>query len=317
MRLIPCPIEADVLRKLYSEDHLTDAAIARQLGEGVTSKHVRRWRIRAEIPTINRTERHDVPPIEGALVSLLVGSVLGDGRLDRLKNTTRFIENHAADQRDYLEWKVGLWGSWVKSGVRPVVWSRPEGDFPGFRFETVAHAELNPWHNVFYGSGTRKRLDRAIVPLVDELALAIWFMDDGSAGWWPRITFGMDVVSQGIAMGIFDRFGLHPRWEICKGNTGNFLFEGEDQAHRFIALVTPHMPECMRRKLTFGFQGPHYQVRQVLTEEALRKMVSEGVPIRRMARELGVGASTVERHLRMFHLTHPRRMGRPPRPRSA
>ncbi len=254
-----------------------------------------------------------MPPIEGSLVSLLVGSVLGDGRLDRLKNTTRFIENHAADQREYLEWKAALWGSWVKSGVKPVVWKRPEGDFPGFRFETVAHAELNPWHNVFYGMGTKKRLDRAVVPLVDEFALAVWFMDDGSAGWWPRITFSMDVVSQGIAMGIFDRFGLHPRWEIHKGNTGDFIFEGEDQAHRFIALVTPHMPECMRRKLTFGFQGPHYQVRQVLTEDVLRKMASEGVPIKRMARELGQSETTVRRYLQTLNIAHPRRIGRPRR----
>jgi hypothetical protein len=313
MRLIPCPLETAALRKLYLEDHLTDAAIASQFGAGVSSKQVRRWRIRAGIPTINRTERHEVPPIEGSLVSLLVGSVLGDGRLDRLKNTTRFIENHAADQREYLEWKVGLWGPWVKSGVKPVVWVHPEGSFPGFRFETVAHAELNPWHNVFYGSSTRKRLDRAVVPLVDEFALAIWFMDDGSAGWWPRITFGMDVVSQGVAMGIFDRFGLHPRWEIHKGNTGDFIFEGEDQAHRFIALVAPHMPECMRRKLTFGFQGPHYQVRQVLTEDALRKMASEGVPIKRMARELGQSETTVRRYLQTLNIAHPRRIGRPPR----
>jgi len=313
MRAIPCPLAASELRKLYLEDHLTDAAIASQLGSGVSSKQVRRWRIRAGIPTLNRTERHEVPPIEDRLVSLLVGSVLGDGRLDRLKNTTRFIENHAADQREYLEWKAVLWGAWVKSGVKPVVWKRPEGDFPGFRFETVAHAELNPWHNVFYGMGTKKRLDRAVVPLVDEFALAVWFMDDGSAGWWPRITFGMDVVSQGIAMGIFDRFGLHPRWEIHKGNTGDFIFEGEEQAHRFIALVTPHMPECMRRKLTFGFQGPHYQVRQALTEDVFRKMASEGVPIKRMARELGVGASTVERHLQTFGIAHPRRIGRPRR----
>jgi len=148
---------------------------------------------------------------------------------------------------------------------------------------------------------------------VDEFALAVWFMDDGSAGWWPRITFSMDVVSQGIAMGIFDRFGLHPRWEIHKGNTGDFIFEGEDQAHRFIALVTPHMPECMRRKLTFGFQGPHYQVRQVLTEDVLRKMASEGVPIKRMARELGQSETTVRRYLQTLNIAHPRRIGRPRR----
>jgi hypothetical protein len=310
MKLIPCPFDAAEIRRLYLEEHLTDAAIAERLGS--ETRQIRRWRLRAGVATINRTERHDVPPIADTLRSLLIGSVLGDGRLDRLKNTTRYLENHAADQLDYLEWKVRLWGAWVKSGVKPVTWIQGEKSFQGFRFETVAQASLNPWHDLFYGSGTRKRLIREVVSLVDDFALAVWFMDDGSTGWWPRITFGMDAVSQGIAMGIFDRFGLHPRWEICKGNTGNFIFEGEDQAHRFIALITPHMPECMRRKLVFGFQGPHYQVRQVLTEEMLRAMASKGVPIKRMARELGQAEGTVRRHLEKLGIEHPRKVGRPP-----
>ncbi len=238
--------------------------------------------------------------------------MLGDGRLSRTVNASRYQENHCDAQKDYLAWKVEQWGSWVTQPIKPVVWRRPEGDFNGWRFHTVSHASLNEWQGLFYDAGGGpKRLERKVVDLVDEYALSVWFMDDGSTGWWPRITFGMDSTSQGIGMAILDRHGFKPRWEIHKGNTGDFIFEGEDQAHRFMAIVQAHIPECMARKLTFGFQGPHYKVRQVLTEEVLSDMASRGVPIKRMGQELGQSPTTIDRHLKELGIEHPRTVGRP------
>jgi hypothetical protein len=121
----------------------------------------------------------------------------------------------------------------------------------------------------------------------------------------------MDPASRGIALAIFDKFGFSPRWEIHQGKTGDFLFEGEDQAERFIALIKPHMPECMHHKLTFGFQGPHYQVRQKLPEDQLRTLAAQGVPIRKMAERLGAAPTTVDRHLKKYGIEHPRVIGRP------
>lgn len=311
MKAIPCPISASDLRTLYEEQRLTDEQIVLQLGGDVTLKRVRSWRKRFGIETLRRADRHDIPPIEGRLRSLLIGSMLGDGRLSRTVNASRYQENHSDAQKDYISWKVTEWGAWVKDGVAPVVWRKPEGNFPGWRFHTVSHPSLNEWHTRFYESTGPKRLVREVVDLVDDLALAIWFMDDGSTGWWPRITFGMDPISQGIAMAIFDRFGFKPRWDIHKGNTGTFHFEGEDQAHRFIELVTPHMPECMKRKLVFGFQGRHYQIRQTLPASQLRELAEANVPIRQIAREHDLSPTVVSRQLIMNGIPHPRKVGRP------
>ena len=313
MKAIPCPITSEELRRLYVEEKLTDEAIVERVGSEATLKRVRSWRKRFGIETIGRTERNEVLPIEGRLRSLLIGSMLGDGRLSRTTNASRFQENHCDAQKEYLAWKVEQWGSWVKEPMKPVTWHKPEGDFHGWRFHTASHPSLNEWHSLFYDADGPKRLDRKVVDLVDDFALAIWFMDDGSTGWWPRITFGMDAVSQGIAMALLDRHGFKPRWHIHKGNTGEFTFEGEDQALRFIALVQTHTPECMSQKLSFGFQGPHYQIRQALTEEVLQDMASRGVPIKRMGKELGQSPTTIDRHLKDFGIEHPRTMGRPKR----
>jgi len=312
MRKIDCPVPAEELRRLYLDDKLADPAIVERLGAGATLKRVRAWRKRFGIETISPSERNYVPPIEGSLRSLLVGSMLGDGGLNRQPNSTRYMENHANNQKEYLEWKQAQWGSWDQVGIKPVTWVLKGQSFAGWRFATVCHPSLNEWHALFYGGPKGpKRLEREVVDLVDELALAIWFMDDGSAGWWPCFTFGMDLVSRGIAYAIFDKFGFHPEWAPHQGKTGDFLLKGEDQANRFIALVKPHMPECMHYKLKFGFQGRHYQIRQSLTEETLRSLASDGVPIREMSRRLGVGYQTVSNHLKDFGIHHPRKVGRP------
>ena len=311
MKALTCPIPPEELRQLYTEQKLTDEAIVERLGGDATLKRVRSWRHRFGIETMGRTERYEVPPIEGRLRSLLIGSMLGDGRLSRTVNASRFQENHADSQKDYLAWKVEQWGSWVKEPMKPVTWRRPEGSFPGWRFHTVSHPSLNDWHALFYDAYGPKRLDPRVLDYVDAFALAIWFMDDGSTGWWPRITFGLLPASHTIAMDIFARFSLKPRWEVHKGNTGTFLFDEENQAHLFIALVKPHMPECMTKKLTFGFQGPHYQVRQALTENTLRELAADGVPIQEIGRRLGVGYSTVSRYLHDLGIVHPRKVGRP------
>jgi hypothetical protein len=309
MKLVPCPISEAELRTLYLETKLTDSEIATQVG--CPLKHIRRWRHRWGIETICRTERHEVLPISGRLRSVLVGSMLGDGRISKSTHVARYMENHAEDQRDYLEWKSKEWGSWVQLGLRPVTWTLQDEEYDGWRFETVSHATMLSWHELFYPEPGPKQLQPQMVDLVDTLALAIWFMDDGSAAWWPVITFGMKSESREVAQSIFRKFSLNPRWAPGQGNTGQFIFEGEDQAHLFISLVKPHMPECMLHKLNFGFQGEQYQIRQVLTEGVLRELASKGVPIKRMAKMLGESTTTVDRHLKKHGIDHLRKVGRP------
>jgi len=314
MKAIPCPVSPEQLRHLYHDEKLTDEEIVTLLGEDASLKRVRSWRKRFKIQTINRTERHMVTEIVGPLRSLLVGSMLGDGRLNKPANVARYMECHSDAQKAYLQWKTEQWGPWIQGDIKPVMWNKKDGKtFPGWRVETVCHATLNPWHEMFYGEGkTKKSLQPTVVDYVDSFALAIWYLDDGSVGWWPRITFGMDEESRKVAISIFAKFSLYPHWSHCVGNTGNFEFNSEEQANLFLSLVRPHIPECMQYKLSgFGFQGKHYQVRQLLTEETLREYAGRGVPIRKIAQELEVGASTVTRHLEKWEINHPRLIGRP------
>jgi len=314
MQPVPCPISPERLQDLYLEEKLTDDQIVTLLNTEdasweVTVKRVRSWRKRLGVRTLKKWGRHDVPPIEGRLRSLLIGSMLGDGRIGT--GLPRYMENHSEAQRGYLEWKAALWGeAWVPDGVKPVQW----GKYPGFRLQTVSHPSLCPWRDLFYENREKgwKRLIPEVVDQVDELALAIWYLDDGCAAWWPTFTFGASKDSLPVAEAIFEKFGLAPRWQLLKGQTGNFHMEREDTAHKFLEIIRPHVPECMAYKLSgFGFQGSHYKVRQKLTEETLRPLAEAGVPIRRIASQLGVGATTVNTYLKRLGISHPRTKGNP------
>lgn len=320
MRAIACPIAEERLRDLYAVQKLTDETIVELLrSEGhnlgntfqTRIKRVRSWRRRFGIETVPRWDRNQVPPIEGRLKSILVGSMLGDGRLAFRGQATAYGEFHCTEQLNYLKWKMAEWGpAWL---LRPE--PIPIGS-SGFRLATVVHSSLNEWQALFYADRERgwKRLVPALIEHVDELALAIWYLDDGHAGWWPSITFGADLESRRVAFQILAKFDLHPSWHdhVQRETTGSLTMRGEAEALRFIEIIRPHVPACMAYKLgPFGFQGKHYQVRAALTEEKLRPLAEANTPIKVIARELGVGATTVCRYLEKFGIPHQKLRGNP------
>lgn len=319
MRAIPCPVPQQELEQLYLIEKLTDEEIVERIGKEATVKRVRSWRKRFGIRTLQRWERHDVPVIEGRLKSLLVGSMLGDGRIVYRTHASHYTERHEEPQKPYLEWKMAQWGSWVR--VEPKHNDKVvEGKtYRSWRFHTVAHASLNDWQARFYENRDRgwKRLLPEIVDHVDEFALAIWYLDDGGAAWWPDITFGGDAESRKVAWAIFEKFGLKPRWQPVKEmegrETGAFHMEREDTAEKFLDLIRPHVPACMAYKIqNFGYDsGRNNIIKGKLDPEVLRDLASRGVPLRRMGKLLGVGAATVDRHLKKHGIVHPRTKGNP------
>lgn len=226
--------------------------------------------------------------------------MLGDGRLVRSKSASYYTESHCGDQKAYLEWKAAFWAGW-DSRIDPVPDKR---GYSQFRLRTCAHDSLNSWHAKFYPSGKGwKSLSPDLIKQVDAFALAIWYLDDGHAGWWPSITFGMNEASRLEAIRIFRKFDLEPRWVRVSGKTGVFHMEREATAERFLDLIRPHVPDCMSCKVEgFGFQGVGHQIRQRVTREVLEDGVHQGVPISQMARELGVGATTISRRLRKWKI---------------
>ena len=105
--------------------------------------------------------------------SIITGKLLGDGTLRRKTNTLLEV-NHSYKQQDYVFWLYENLSNLVstppsirKSGVNR----------KSCRFTTCSIPALNTFYADFYPQGN-KSIPRFLK--LNPLALAIWFMDDGS-----------------------------------------------------------------------------------------------------------------------------------------
>jgi DNA-directed RNA polymerase subunit beta' len=119
-----------------------------------------------------------------AQMSVLVGSLFGDGHLSkRHHNFPAFQERHCARQKEYLEWKATVLAEFSRRAVREYIASEVGFNAAGqemVEWTTLAQPAFLDLHRIFYGSG-EKRFPPEAFHRLDILALAVWFLDDGSA----------------------------------------------------------------------------------------------------------------------------------------
>jgi hypothetical protein len=111
---------------------------------------------------------------------MLNGMLLGDAHLERQKGAraARLKIEHSVAQAEYVCWKYSEWQSWVRTPPKERKRENRLGTSSvNVGFTTLAHDELEAVRVKFYVSG------RKIVPVdlqLTPLAVAVWFMDDGS-----------------------------------------------------------------------------------------------------------------------------------------
>lgn len=115
--------------------------------------------------------------------SIIVGTLLGDGHLETQngRKTFRLKIEHTSSQELYVTWLYEQLQDWVLSppASKP---KRISGIVTThFWFQTLSAAQFRFYGLQFYDEQSRKRVPKLIRKLLTPLALAVWFMDDGSA----------------------------------------------------------------------------------------------------------------------------------------
>jgi recombination protein RecA len=107
--------------------------------------------------------------------SIVIGSLLGDGAM-RCKTNALLEINHCFEQRAYVDWKYRHLINLVRTGPKA---RTGNGSRIAYRFTTLSLSELTPYHAAFYDGGVKS------IPVLEltPLALAVWFMDDGSKSY--------------------------------------------------------------------------------------------------------------------------------------
>ncbi len=141
--------------------------------------------------TLNTSEGNTVGSLTETQRSIIVGSLLGDGTMRCRANALLEI-NHAASQRDYVDWKYRHLADLV--GTPPKLRSGNRGRI-AYRFTTLSLPELTTFYKIFYVE-RRKVVPESLV--LTPLSLAVWFMDDGCKSYQALYlnTQQFDLVSQ-------------------------------------------------------------------------------------------------------------------------
>jgi recombination protein RecA len=177
---------------------------------------------------------------------------------------------HGAKQVDYLEWKTGLMGN-IGHSVRE--------NSKGARFvDFTPLPELAELRSAVYLGDGKKFLSEEYLKSLTPLALAIWYMDDGSfavrskglqqrtVGGSGRIEICVEAMTEGSQMRVCDYLrdthGLDVRLRHS-GSAGKAVLVFSTAASaKFQELVAPYMAPSMEYKLLPRFRGKSTVVRE-------------------------------------------------------
>ncbi|MGB8502182.1 intein-containing recombinase RecA, partial [Mycobacterium sp.] len=197
---------------------------------------------------------------------VVLGSLMGDGNLSpnrRDRNGVRFRLGHGAKQIEYLQWKTALLGN-IKHSTRV-------NDKGAHFVDFTPLPELGELQRAVYLGDGKKFLSEEYLKALTPLALAIWYMDDGSftvrskglqqrtAGGSGRIEICVEAMSEGSRVRLRDYLrdthGLNVRLRPSGSAGKAVLVFSTDATAKFQKLVTPHMAPSMEYKLLPRFRG--------------------------------------------------------------
>ena len=189
--------------------------------------------------------------------AILVGTVLGDGRLQKTgsKNVRLRLE-HGGRQKEYLFWKGNQFPNLFNGAPNYIERKHPSTQriYTYWRWQSHSTPELGFWYRIFYGEG-KKQIPKMLVKfLQDPMALAVWYMDDGFYDQKQRhslIYLGRVMRAEAdIACRVIEKnFAVNPR-VYDKKEKGFTLFFPVEETKKLHALIRSHVHESMNYKLS-------------------------------------------------------------------
>ncbi len=115
--------------------------------------------------------------------SIIVGTLLGDSHLETQNNgrTYRLKVEHSVKQAIYVDWLYQQFRDWVLTPPKSKSKYLNGVELENYYFQTLSAGQLRFYAKSFYDIKKSKVIPKQIGHWLTPLALAIWFMDDGSA----------------------------------------------------------------------------------------------------------------------------------------
>ena len=248
------------------------------------------WREAGELMIGDRVMLAQPRLLSEQQIQVILGALMGDGALSKPVRTddesARFRMGHGAKQAAYLDWKISL-----LENIQHVRTTNAKGAvFADF----TPLAELSELREAVYFGDGKKHLTWEYLKSLTPLALAIWYMDDGSftvrsKGMQERTAGGtgrIEIVVEAMSPGARDRLVKYLRDThrldvklIAKGarQVSTLVFTTA-ASEKFQKIIAPYVHPSMDYKLLPGFRG------QLKVEPEFKEPTIHPIP----ARVLGI-----------------------------
>jgi len=209
------------------------------------------------------TSKERIGPHNIDIISMVIGSSLGDTHLEKRKNGigTRIIFEQSSNNVEYLMWFHNYLASrGYCSNTKPKlqIRIRQKGKvYYQYRINSYTFSSFNWIHGMFYKLIDNKYIK--IVPLnigeyLTPLALAIWFMDDGSSlGRGARIAtncFTLEEVNF-LCNVLKIKYNIIATANKCGKDKGHIIYIHVNSMKLFMNIVKPYLLPSLYYKLGF------------------------------------------------------------------
>lgn len=194
--------------------------------------------------------------------SILIGLVLGNGYIYQGKTIKKsglkhcgIVVKHGKNQKEYCQFKATLLEKCVNTPV--IVSEFNNNGFIGYKF-TKGHKYFRILRKWIYKNNV-KTFSRQLLNKLTPASIALWYMDDGGLSAKKRngeiytyeifLNTGKLKDDNQIIIDYFkDKWGI--QFHQVKNNNVYRLRVNIREGGKFLKLIFPYIPECMKYKIT-------------------------------------------------------------------
>jgi recombination protein RecA len=256
-------------------EHFLQFTVEKSGGHGrsrfaATDNHLIRtpggWREAGELIAGDRVLANEMARLSDQQWQLVLGGLMGDAHLApnlRDRHGVRLRMGRGEKQVEYLDWKASLFGN--------IGQSRTVNTKGAVVVDLSPLCELGELRDVVYWGDGKKHLTDEYLKSLSPLALAVWFMDDGSftersigseqraAGGSGRVEFCVEAMSEASRLRLADYLrdvhGVDGRLSIRGAAKEAVLTMTTAGSSRFLELVAPYVHPSMDYKLLPRLRG--------------------------------------------------------------
>ncbi len=183
--------------------------------------------------------------------NIIVGTLLGDGLLERNGKFVRLVVDHSASQEAYVRWKAeGLVSLHPSIILRERIDPRNQRTYTHCILRTRTDPTLEEFVPLFY-QGKRKCVPKKLPGMLNPQMLAVWIMDDGyrrsDCNALRLNTQGYTFAEQKIVQRTLAKLSITSN--IQRHKTHFVVYIPSRSMSRLRAVVQPHLISSMVYKL--------------------------------------------------------------------